>query len=340
MKRNITIVNVYYRIGLFGFLCPNIPEVTKNQGIRDQLTALRWIKDNISNFEGDPKRITLSGHSLGSVFAHIHFLYVEENLFNQVILASGTAFMPSIIQKPDNSNLFKLSTAAGSRTNDLLEAFNYVSKLDPIDLIQYEKKLDLNYSLCFENYSEETENIITDYPANIEVDEYNINMLIGNTLDDGKKIPIENSTFKHFKNSINRYLANEYNLNETELLTLTDIFFKFYSESEDKYEYSNFMSDLEFHYPSKKTVEQCLKGRGKIYFYEFSYKGNRNVMKQRHKSANSPICGYDFGYIFDTDDSYIYGDVIDARDQLMVRHLTKIWANFVKYGYVFYNNTQ
>lgn len=64
---NIVVVSINYRLGAFGFL--NFPGLSAdgsgNFGLLDQIAALRWTKQNIGRFGGDPKRITISGLSAG-----------------------------------------------------------------------------------------------------------------------------------------------------------------------------------------------------------------------------------------------------------------------------------
>ena len=70
-KRGAIFVNLNYRVGLLGFLAH--PELTKEQGghsgnygYLDQNAALKWIRDNIAAFGGDPNKVVISGQSFGA----------------------------------------------------------------------------------------------------------------------------------------------------------------------------------------------------------------------------------------------------------------------------------
>lgn len=62
---NVVVVNVSYRLGIFGYLAP--PGVGEhNLGLRDQILALRWVHDNIAAFGGDAANVTAFGQSAGA----------------------------------------------------------------------------------------------------------------------------------------------------------------------------------------------------------------------------------------------------------------------------------
>lgn len=71
-QKGIIVVTMNYRLNIFGFFAH--PELSKesqygssgNYGLLDQQMALQWVRDNISNFGGDPNRITIAGESAGS----------------------------------------------------------------------------------------------------------------------------------------------------------------------------------------------------------------------------------------------------------------------------------
>ncbi|CAJ1965403.1 unnamed protein product [Cylindrotheca closterium] len=97
--KEILVVSAQYRLGPFGFLAqpPGGNTTTGGaNGFGDIVTALQWMKKHISDFGGNPNKITLMGEGSGSVTAcALLHSPVTKGLFHRVILQSGNCY-PSI----------------------------------------------------------------------------------------------------------------------------------------------------------------------------------------------------------------------------------------------------
>lgn len=90
IRGNVVVVTFNYRLGALGFL--DLPNIPSNIGIRDQITALKWVRDNIQNFGGDPNNITIFGESSGSESVVILLsIPSTRGMFHQAIMQSGVA---------------------------------------------------------------------------------------------------------------------------------------------------------------------------------------------------------------------------------------------------------
>jgi para-nitrobenzyl esterase len=71
-RGDIVLVTINYRLGALGFL--NLHDATNGklpgtgaEGLADQIAALRWVKENIASFGGDPSNVTIFGESAGGM---------------------------------------------------------------------------------------------------------------------------------------------------------------------------------------------------------------------------------------------------------------------------------
>jgi para-nitrobenzyl esterase len=99
-RRDVVVVTMNYRLGSFGFfshpaLSRESPHrASGNQGILDQIAALRWVRDNIARFGGDPNNVTIFGESAGSLDVSVLMTSpLSKGLFRRVIGESGAVIL-------------------------------------------------------------------------------------------------------------------------------------------------------------------------------------------------------------------------------------------------------
>lgn len=140
--RGAVVVSINYRLGALGFL--GLPCLADehgrftNFGLRDQIAALRWVRENVAAFGGDPGNVTIFGESAGGMSVGALMASPEaEGLFHRAIAQSGAGH---------HALTLEAATATASRLCEILglspDDATGLRAAPAVDLVQAASKLE------------------------------------------------------------------------------------------------------------------------------------------------------------------------------------------------------
>ena len=98
LDKDVILVSINYRLGIFGFLTLGNDEISGNQGIWDQVEALKWVQRNIANFGGNSEKVTIFGCSAGGwSVSSLLASHQARRLFSAAIVQSGPLEFPGLM---------------------------------------------------------------------------------------------------------------------------------------------------------------------------------------------------------------------------------------------------
>jgi carboxylesterase type B len=94
-QKEVVVVSINYRLGMMGnFIAPGMYDddfCVPNRGFLDQVAGLRWVKENIKHFGGNPDNVTIFGESAGGQSVTVLLASpTTKGLFQRAIAQSGT----------------------------------------------------------------------------------------------------------------------------------------------------------------------------------------------------------------------------------------------------------
>ncbi|CAH2083285.1 unnamed protein product [Euphydryas editha] len=336
VQHDVILVTINYRLGPYGFLCLDVPQVPGNQGIKDQTLAMRWIKDNIAEFGGDASKITVMGESAGASSIDYHLYSNNEVLFNRAILQSGSVFTAWSFSDADASAPLKIAERLGFKTDDIFEALDFLKDTDSKLVISATSELDSTFRVCVEKQFEGVENFLTDRPLNLDLPKVR-NMPILSGFNSREQMGEYHSMpASYFKNLNVFYDSLKIGfIYDDDFEIMEDIVRHFYIGDEEvseavKDHITDFRSDIDENYPIQKSMKKFLEnGAQNVFHYVFSYDGGRNLAKQNSNMTEEGAAHADeIGYLFD----YYDKTIPSAEDQRIIDQITTLWTNFAKYG--------
>jgi para-nitrobenzyl esterase len=141
-SRGLVVVTINYRLGVFGFLAhPELAQESPNRasgnyGLLDQIAAVKWVKENIEAFGGDPDRITVAGQSAGASAVHnITASPLAKGLFHRAIAQSGSSlntFGPGRTLSAQEADGVRFAAAKGASSLAALRAMPAAEVFAPL----------------------------------------------------------------------------------------------------------------------------------------------------------------------------------------------------------------
>jgi len=126
-RQGVVVVSVNYRLGVLGYLAhpalsaESPDKVSGNWGLLDQIEALRWVKNNIAAFGGDPGNVTIAGESAGGLSVmYLMASPLARGLFHKAIAES--AYMVSTPALRDSPFGDTAAETVGTRLAERLKA--------------------------------------------------------------------------------------------------------------------------------------------------------------------------------------------------------------------------
>ena len=123
---DVVLVSFDYRMNVFGFM--NFAAIDSSfedsgyLGLKDQVAALQWVKENIAEFGGNPDNITIFGESAGSISCMLLTVApAAKNLFGKAIMQSGHLYFYHTPEKSAKLAEMFMEMSGAKKMGDLMK---------------------------------------------------------------------------------------------------------------------------------------------------------------------------------------------------------------------------
>jgi para-nitrobenzyl esterase len=334
-KKGILVVTVNWRTGLFGGM--GHPELTResphrlsgNYGTLDVITALRWVRKNITAFGGDPDKVTLAGYSFASAFVHhLTASPVARGLFRGAICMSFpydallTMHKVGDVRQKEQEGL-KFAAARKAPTLDALRKMSAADLVAPNPDINGFTGAVLGATFCRDGWS-----LTSHYPEALDQGlESDVPTLTGITADDSPGAPPV-QYLKTIVDSFARDVPNVFGEKKAAFLARQDAYSAFCPVTTDR-EARELLKRAQLEYRMSTVYCWARRRAGKARTPAFTY-----IFSQAIPSREHP----EFGAFHTSDLVYEFNNLnlVDhpwtEEDRRVADQASSYWANFVKTG--------
>ena len=354
VRKDIVLVTINYRLGALGFL--NLEHETSpgNQGLKDQVMALKWIQENISNFGGDPSNVTIFGESAGG--AAVNYLTISpmaQGLFHKAISQSGVALNPwaHVIKNP-SKYAYQLAARLGKETNDPETVVEFLRTVEPLKIVSAENELLKDDQILLSRFGPGIDDksptpFMPKHPKVMLQGGVKVPYLLGyNTNEASVLIGFKGPSFydnipkinANFNKVLHAEQLDDLKRDDISAMDLKRIYFGDKNFTRDTLQqYSDYINDMMFVQGIFDVVKtQIQNGAQDTYLYKFTYDAPDSLARMKFNvTLPGATHGDDLLYLF-------YPHImkqfnldpprLGSEKYKVMQYLTQMWTDFAKTG--------
>ncbi|VVD05349.1 unnamed protein product [Leptidea sinapis] len=328
--KRLIVVTFNYRLGAEGFLCLGTKNIPGNAGMKDQVSALKWIRKNIAYFGGNPDDITIDGSSAGAKSTDLFVLSkMTKGLFAKMITESGGSLQANSIQVDPIKNALQYASLVDFQADTIeqLEEFYLSASFDTLFAFDLGDRHNYLFKPCVERDIGQ-ERFLDDSPYNIikNGNYHKLPMLYGFTAQEGI---LRMETFDEWSVQMNANFAsvlpidlNFPSIREKEKVAHLAKQHYFGDEEVDTHSYTYILSYVTYFtdvlvYPFIRAARLYDEtGNDKLYLYQYAFVDEESSQIKEPVPKNSSLVPW---LPFTSDWSYMFLD-----DNF---HMTSIYEN-------------
>ena len=321
-KDGVILVSTNYRVNAQGFLSSKAQfskyGTTGNNGLLDMIESLKFVKNNIAAFGGDPDNITIGGESAGSFSVSALVLSpLTKGLFKNAIMESGTILSFPFISLDATHNralAYDLSERFLNKfgLSDSSEAIEALETIDPV-LLAHQSNYDYDFVTGrFSFLIPNCDGYVIPFDPVKELKEQNfnkVNILMGYNTDEGTYFANPKITNEEYQMALDNNFGDKSD-------AIKAIYESFDAPFKKTYE---LLGDVMFNIGVKVFADN-LAETNDVYMYHFDYASDK-------ESPYGVTHASEIQYAFKTLDSKA-----KEQDTKVADTTHKLWVNFIKTG--------
>ncbi|XP_068117514.1 fatty acyl-CoA hydrolase precursor, medium chain-like isoform X2 [Hyperolius riggenbachi] len=336
---NVVYVAIQYRLGILGFLSTGDGQAaTGNYGHLDQIAALSWIQENIQNFGGEPKSVTIFGESAGGASVSTLVLSpLSKGLFHRAIAESGVTIMPGLtVSKPEQLIFYRnfVAEESGCEPTTLVHCLKKKSEQEIISLILSMKFIVIPACVDGVFLPKPVEEILAakennKFPFMTGVNEQEFTWLIPKVLD----LPIIDRLPKeNLQSQLSSGFMGSFSNVPVSLLD------EYFGDTDDPLELRNrfidLQSDVMFVIPAITVAKHHRDSGSPVYFYQFRHRPSmyKDSRPGWVKADHTDELLFTLGRTFVRDGALYKSRNFPEEEKNLSRTMMKYWANFARTG--------